>query len=68
VIPTKSARGWTRFRRSFARYAHLFALAMVGVAALFGIPLVLDPPPGDRVEEAHEKSRKSRSGDKRRRR
>jgi hypothetical protein len=41
---------------------------MVGVAALFGIPLILDPPPGDRVEEADEKSRKTRSGDKRRRR
>jgi hypothetical protein len=47
-------RGWTAFRRSLARYAHLFALAMMAVAALFGIPLIIDPPPGDRVEEADE--------------
>ena len=55
------------FRRSLARYAHLFALALMAIAALFGIPLILDPPPGDRVVQAEPGGQKTRRRKPRRR-
>ena len=62
------ARGWTAFRRSLARYAYLFALIMAAVAAMFGIPIIIDPPPRDRVEEGQEADGRRVLRPKRRRR
>ena len=59
MVP-KRARGWTAFRRSLARYAYLLALIMAAVAAMFGIPIIIDPPPGDRVVEAQDADNQDR--------
>jgi hypothetical protein len=40
--------------RTLARSLRLLALVLMATAALFGIPILLDPPPGDRVAECQE--------------
>jgi hypothetical protein len=64
-VKRNQPRGWTAFRRSLARYAYLFALVMAAVAAMFGIPIIIDPPPGDRVEESQDAEGKIRRRKKR---
>lgn len=53
-------RSLRTFRRKLASYFYVFALSMAALAALFGFPLIIDPPPGDRVCEAQDVVRKRR--------
>jgi hypothetical protein len=40
--------------RRLGRLLRLLALVLTAVAALFGVPLIIDPPPGDRTVEVGE--------------
>ena len=44
------------FVRRLKRFLRYFGLAMMGVAAVFGIPLIIDPPPRDRVVESQDQT------------
>jgi hypothetical protein len=43
------------FPRSLGRWFRMLALAMMVVGALFGIPIVIDPPPRDASAECQER-------------
>ena len=45
---------WPAIRRLLLRHTRTLALVMMGVAALFGIPIIIDPPPQDRVAESQD--------------
>jgi len=45
---------WRSLRRSLRRWLYYGVLGMSAVAALFGVPIIIDPPPRDRVEESQD--------------
>ena len=44
------------FVRRLGRVIWYLGLGMVGFAALFGIPIIIDPPPRDCVEESQDQT------------
>jgi hypothetical protein len=52
-------------KRFLLRALRFFALAMMAVAAVFGIPVILDPPPRNQIVQVDRKGGRPRRGGRR---
>jgi hypothetical protein len=62
------ARSVPVFPRTISSWLRLLALIMTAVAAMFGVPLIIDPPPRDHSAECQDAEGQKAGGKKRRRR
>jgi hypothetical protein len=54
--------------RTLSTWLRLLALIFTAVAAMFGVPLIIDPPPRDHTEDSQDAEGRRTSRKKRRRR
>ena len=56
------------FPKTFSSWLRLLAVMFAAVAALFGVPLIIDPPPRDATEESQDVEGRTRRKRRRRQR